>query len=477
VQKDTPKSRRPRAAAPRQQHASGRTLTFLPPRFKCPKKLLIELGGLHREHTDEGRARRKKEAHEAFRCLDDILDAAQMRAECMRALGEAKREAETAIGDGADFHDFSVPLPRLDRRGLPLGGRRTEEFRLWRTHAAAASITADMKPIGTREFKAKVKRLEKSKYDQPFIVEHLGTRDAKLPDDGCWMLQFARLGVFICPTRLSSEDQQVRYEAIREHGLPGYQPHGASLLAFDEMRAGLSRYGRDLNRSFVPLDEMEAAVRFGALYLRMVDQTYRRGQEVRQTRHDACVPYGSEVIRSTETRKFDFLTQAVLPKVSKRKDLAQVEKVSVTIRRELVAEAEEMRVLNRRIIGTKSPVVPCTADISWKCGPAEYVFSFAGRALLANELNLFLRYVLAGWPPFTIHDFRHAEAEEAEFDGEPESKIQAALGHGSVWSTRGYTELPLWAEKQLADRSDRRRALRLDERSLQRRSRNKERVR
>ncbi len=449
---------------------------LLPPRFKRPREMLIALGGLHREHTKEGRARRKREAHEAFRCLDDILDAAQTRAECMRALGEANREAKIAIAGDADFHDFEVTLPRLDRRGLPLGGRHTERLRLWRTRAAASSIAAELRPLDTIESRAKVKRLEKSSYDQPFIVEHLYSRSANAFGEECWMLQLARLGVFTCPTRLSSEDQEARYTAIREHGLPGYQPHGASLLGFEDLRAGLSRYGRDLNRSFVPLDEMEAAVRFSALYLRMIDQTFRRGQEIRQTRHDAWVHHGPTPASAPEDEQPRFLTQLVFPKVAKRKDLAQVQKVSVTVRQELVEEAEEMRILNRRIVGTASPIVPCAADIRWKCGPAEYVFSFAGRALLANELNLFLRYVLAGWPPFTAHDFRHAEAEEAEFDGEPESKIQAALGHGSVWTTRDYTELPPWAEKQLADRSDRRRAHRLDERSVKRRSRGRETV-
>lgn len=444
---------------------------LLPPRFKRPREMLVELGGLHREHTKEGRARRKREAHEAFRCLDDILDAAQTRAQCMRALGEAKREAEKAIADDADFHDFSVTLPRLDRRGLPVGGRHTERLRLWRTRAAASSIAAEMRPLNTVESRAKVKRLESSSYDQAFIVEHLYRFGGDASADECWMLELARLGVFTCPTRLSSEDQEHRYAAIREHGLPGYQPHGASVLGFEDLRAGLSRYGRDMNRSFVPLDEMEAAVRLGALYLRIIDQTFRRGQEVRQSRHDSWVRHGPKTASSPDDEKPRFMTQAVLPKVSRRKDLAQIEKVSVTVTRDVVEEAEEMRILNRRIVGTASPVVPCAADIQWKCGPAEYVFSFGGRALLANELNLFLRYVLAGWPPFTAHDFRHAEAEEAAFDGEPESKIQAALGHGSVGITRDYTELPPWAEKQLADRSDRRRAQRLDERNQQRRTR------
>jgi hypothetical protein len=437
---------------------------LLPPRFTLPRALLNEIRDRECELVATWENNRKREAHEAFRDLDEIFDAAANRAEAMEDLGNAKRQAEATIRENDAWIDFAVTLPCLDARGHLTGRHRDERFRLWRTEEAAASVYADLDRSGLVDRARET--LRSTRYDEAFVVEHLdGGADPTLAT-GCWMIELAGLGVLLAPNRLSPDRRDRRHDAIRSRGLPGFQAHGSAVLTFEQQRASLARFASQVGRSFVPLDEMEVAIRFADLALRVACQTYRRPHEVLQIRHDSWKPVH---IAGYEDR---FVSQDVMPKVTVRKDLAAMSTVSVTVSLDVTASAAEILALDRRAQYGNAPLPVAAARVSrWKCGPAPYVFSFAGRAVLPSEINLFLRYLLAGWPPFTLHDFRHAEAEDANFDGEPESKIRAGLGHSGGAPTRNYSKLPPWAEKLREESSDRRKRERLENRDAHRRLR------
>jgi len=429
-------------------------LAHIPPRFRLARPLLNEMRNLQCTIAAEGHTRRKEDAHRAFEDLDDIFEAALNRAEAMEALGRAKRHAESLMSADDGCLDFSVTLPSLDDRGIAIGGHREERFRLWRTEAAAASVVSDMEHRGI----ARESTILRERYSQPLIVEHLVDFDGAAAHE-CWMLRMARLGVFICPMRFPADRRERRLAEIARLGLPGFQTHGTLLLSFEQQRSLIARFAHEIDRSFVPIDEMEVAIRFADMALRVVGQSYRRIHEVMQVCHDAWKPveFGSFAGK--------YFSQDVWPKVAPKKDLGAVEKVPVTVSLDVVRSAEELLALGPRAKGSDCPAaVPAMRASRWKCGPAPYVFSHMGRPLLPNEVNLFLRYLLAGWPPFTLHDFRHAEAEDANFDGEPESKIQAGLGHSGPAATRIYTSLPPWAKRQIEERSHQRKADQLDRR-------------
>lgn len=432
-------------------------LNHTPPRFRLARPLLHEMRNIQCAIAAGGHVRRKEDAHRAFEDLDDIFEAALNRAEAMEALGEAKRHAESLMAEDHNHLDFSITLPCLDDRGLAVGGLREERFRLWRTEAAAASVASDMERRGLARDSS---TMRSERYCQPFIVEHLVDNDESVTGE-CWMLRLARLGVFICPMRFSSRRRESRLDEIARLALPGFQPHGTLLLSFEQQRSLISRFAYEIGRSFVPIEEMDVAIRFADMALRIVGQSYRRIHEVMQLRHDAWKPvdFGEFAGR--------YMSQDVWPKVAPKKDLGAVEKVPVTVSLDVVRSAEELLALGRHAESSQRPTaVPAMRASRWKCGPAPYVFSHMGRALLPNEVNLFLRYLLAGWPPFTLHDFRHAEAEDANFDGEPESKIQTGLGHSGPAATRIYTSLPPWAQKQIEERSHQRKADQLDRRDM-----------
>lgn len=429
----------------------------LPPRFRISSQLRRELNDRYGGLRQEGRQRRKSRTHQAFGQLDEIIDAAIARTEEMKALGDALRAAEDLITDDQDFVDFAVDVPSLDERGVALDGYQEEVFRLWRISAAWRSFPIDDGPHNRT--RTAVGARNDSGFSAGTIVEHLQTRGRS--GEECytsWMVALATVGAFSCPASLPLHVREKREIELRRRSLPGFRTHGPGVLGFDQERATLARNGMLYGRSFVPLAEMEAAIRFGNLALQCVTQSYSRLQELQQLE------------RLNWQRKHLLpgaihMSQEVWPKIERGVDLVKSGKVSVTVTADIVDEALDLCALHVERFGfLKFPTMPAAHPIRWKCGPAEYIFAWAGQALLAGWINLFVRYLLVGWPEFKLHDFRHTGAEEAEFDDEPTSAIQIALGQKSSASTKTYTELVHWAREIKQARSDERKAERLDER-------------
>ncbi|MES3100600.1 hypothetical protein [Sphingomonas faeni] len=443
-------------------------MALMPPRFVLPlslRRVLIErYGGLR----PAGAQRRKDDSHKAFAELDTILEAGEHRADQQRAMGDAMRAALDAIGVAENFHDFPVKVKILDERGMPTGGWQIENFRLWRNAAAWRSL-AEWHSPRSKTAQA-LKDRERAGYEALFVAEHLGTVgcDGGVPRTS-WMITLSLLGAFVTPAVLLADVRERRHAEIRRLGLPGYVGHGSGLLAFESERATLARNGREFGRHFYPLLEVERAIRFADLALEMVAESLRRIHEIQQ------------LLRRVWKSRTDILpgkmhfTQAVWPKVEPGVDLAKVEKVSVTVRSELIDELLDLCALHVESCALQGfPTMAPAQPLRWKCGEGEYAFSHNKRALLRSELNLFLRYLLVGWPPFTFHDFRHAGAEEAEFDDEPANAIQGALGHKSAASTVKYRKLAPWAQEMKDARDEARRAEQQDDRTVRRRNREME---
>lgn len=428
---------------------------FLPPKFAIAADVLAGMRALYGDLRPEGRERRKRESNAAFAELDAIMQAARNRRDAWRTIGAALRIEEDAFADGETHRDFQVRLPTLDRRGRLTGGMQVEHFRLWRLGAAWGSMAGAAirkSPLGHALYQ------NARREHAGFVVEHLRTTgDAGSDPRTDWMITLSKQGTTVCPAELPLAMREARHEAIRSGGLPGYGGHGAGLLAFEVERAALARSGHHIGRHFVPVAEIEHAIRLGFAALDIVEQSMRRRQEVQQ------------LVRLDWTRT-DLLPgqvhleQKVIPKVPRGKSVEQVEKVAVVAREESVNELLDLCDLQMRRCGYAAfPTMQPTRFLQWKCGPGEYLFSHAGRALLPSEVSLFLRYLLAGWPPFTLHDFRHAGAEEAEFDDEPEDAIQDGLGHADRGSTAGYRKLSPEAQRVKDARSEERRMTRLDD--------------
>ena len=158
-------------------------------------------------------------------------------------------------------------------------------------------------------------------------------------------------------------------------------------------------------------------------------------------------------------------SQDVWPKVPKIVDLAQCEKVPLTIRETSLNEAIDICDLHMRRCGfSQFPVIPPARDLRWKCSPDKYIISFNAKALSKSECGFLFRYLLAGWPPFTLHDFRHVMAEDAALDGLHPFLVAMLLSRTTIQNALHYMKLPSWARQvlrkaQLAARIDRQDAM------------------
>lgn len=431
---------------------------LLPPRVAIRRETLQAMTESYGGLRQEGKARRKDDSHEAFAELDRILAAAENRRDEMRELGRALRAEEDAILPGEAARRIEVDLPCLDERGELTGGMQRTVLRLWRTQDAWETLrgaASRRSPLGHALF-----LIDRGRRYEGLVVEYVTTESIDGSETRpCWMIGLAMLGTFVCPAELPAQLHEPRHEAIVRNNLPGYVGHGAGLLGFSTSNAALARCGAAVGRHFIPLAEMEHAIRLAHVGLDGVAQSLRRAQELQQ------------LIR-LDWKRVDVLPdkvhmqQLTIPKVPKGKPLASVEKVPVTLLEASVDEILDLCELQVRRCGyAEFPTMQPARPLRWKCPPAEYVLSHEGRALLRSEINLFLRYLLAGWPPFTLHDFRHAGAEEAEFEDEPTGVTQDALGHADPETTRDYRKLSADAATRKEDEAERRRMRRLDERA------------
>jgi hypothetical protein len=428
---------------------------LLPPRFRISRLMKAKLTARYAYLAEQTVMDRKEDAHQAFADLDLIHEAARNRRDEMQRFGNALRVAEQQIGAEELFVDFSVQIPTLDSRGIATGDEQIEMFRMWRNDAAWRSFKSHEAPFTRTRHSAQNR--ERKGFRDGFVVEHLWTRgvDGSEPRTG-WMIELSKLFVAGCPALLPVDVREARHEKIRDLGLPGFRSSGPGLIRFGADGGTLARCGLENGRSFIPLEQAEIAIRFAYIALDIVAQSYSRTHEIQQITRlgwtEVDVVPGKEHMR-----------QEVLPKIEAGQDVSTVEPVRITVTAETITEILDICELHVTRCGLDDfPVMPASDSLAWKCAPAEYAISWAGRALHPFELNYFLRFLLAGWPPFTFHDFRHAEAEEDAFDGVEESIIQDSLGHKSVAATRIYTKLPNWASFWAEIRSDSRRAERLE---------------
>ena len=276
------------------------------------------------------------------------------------------------------------------------------------------------------------------------------------------MIRLSRLGVWRGSATMTSDQQAARHEAIVTTGLPGIVPVLGGLLRFDKERATLARKAASLGRHFFPLEEVEHGMRFAHHALDCIIQSYCRLQEARQQTQDGWTLEEESADGDPNEERF---FQKVIPKVPRRKDLAEVPRVKLTIRATSVEEALDLCELEmRRCARDAFPITSAAPDIGWKLKPDRYLFAHRGSPLTKKDLGLLLRYLLAGWPPYRFHDFRHVMAEDAKRDGESGIAIQVSLGHADDDQSKLYSELPWWMEADVASKSRKRRSEAVDDR-------------
>lgn len=424
--------------------------TFLPPKYVFKRGLADAILAKFGDLRKEGRSSRKRDTEQALIELEAILAAVENRRDEMRTFGTAFRKAVDDLVAGGTEREFGVDVPILDGKGQYIGGRQTAWFRIWTVGEAWNSLATTA--VATK--KAVVNHTGADvEADGRYVVEHLRTvgRQGSNPDEP-WMIRLDRLCVAHGNLQLPDDLKEERHAAIRDADLPGAMSVSGGLLRFGEDLAFLKQNGLVVGRHFVPLEEIECAIRLAFHLVDCVSQSFNRGQEVRQqVRRD----WTELDLDSDES----WHIQKVWPKVPKRKDLADCPKVPLTLRETSLNEALDLCEVDMRRFGFDTfPVMPAPRDLQWKCPPGEYVVSVGGKTLTMKDCWIILRYLFVGWPPFTLHDFRHVMAEDAALDHVPKALIALMLSDTEDVA-EDYMELPEWAlaiikRERKADRMD-----------------------
>lgn len=432
---------------------------YVPPVYVIDRPLRAQIIEKFGDLRQEGRANRKRDTELALSELDTILDAATNRRDELRAFGEAFRRVVDNIAPDASYEDFSVTVPIIDEKGSLVGGTQQVEFRAWRTTAAWLSLLSTKPSHNLKRLVQKRTAGKQALECSHFVVEHLGTRGigSAQPIDP-WMIKLDRLCVTQCVAIAAPDLKEARHQAIISNGLPGARAMVDGLLNFEHEKSDLKRNALDCERHFFPLEEVEYGIRLAFHMLDCVSQSFNRGNEVRQ---QVCRDWVQLDVVSDEI----WHSQDVWPKIPKIVDLAQCEKVPLTIRETSLSEAINLCDLHMRRCGySEFPVMRAARDLKWKCYPDKYIISFNGRPLTKFECGILFRYLLAGWPPFTLHDFRHVMAEDAALDGLHPALVAMLLSRTTIQNALHYMKLPSWARQvlrkaQLAARMDRQDAI------------------
>lgn len=430
---------------------------FVPGLLRLSYEFRRELKALYGHLRAQGRAARKMKSHKAMEELDAIVDATTNRRDELRALGEAAREEMDSFADGEEYRDVGVELPILDARGNLAGGTQTIWLRIWRLAAAMTSIGLGVGASSERDGSEIDDGVSRAAVPKPdFIVEHRRTvaNGAHKKRDP-YMFVLDRLFVTSGGARLSEPLKEARHQAIAEGGFPGTQHLAAGTLTFDMWRAYIKRHGIEQGRHFVALEAIEYGIRLAFHALDCVNQSFNRPHEVRQQRLG-----GWEEIDLPDDVESDepWHKQIVIGKVQPRRDLAQIEFTSLTIREASLNEAIDICELHMRYAGfDEFPVMKAPADFKWKCPPGRYLISSNGVTLSRFQLTVLVRYLLVGWPDFTLYDFRHANAEDAAFDHLHPRLIKLLLGQRADETAMYYSLLDEWAQKVVDEENLRRR--------------------
>ena len=442
------RQRHPFAAAVRPLVAPRVTLSY-----DFRKEMHDKYGGLR----VAGREERKKTSHKAMNELDMIISATTNRRDEMRTLGEAMRDEIKAFDESERFREVGVKLPVLDERGLLAGGEQKKWVRVWRCNDALVSMGREPLVDGSLRFPERRREGAPPLVRPNFIAEILDT----LPVGNSmtrepWMIELDRLGVFASFGKASPDLKEARHRAIVDRGLPGHAAPAAGTLNFDIWRGHIRRFGLEVGRHFAPIEQQEYGIRLAFHALDCVNQSYNRGHEVRQqVRNDwRKLDLGPKLLaRQGE----EWFRQDVIGKVPRWRDLAEMKPVPLGMRETSYLEMLAITELHKLHAGLrKFPVMAAPADFKWKCGPGQYVISSFGRALTQLQLQIPLWYLLDGWDDYTLHDFRHAEAEDAALDGYSAKLIAFLLGQQDIDNALYYSQLPDWA-REVVDRENLRR--------------------
>lgn len=435
----------------------SQVLPLVVPRIKLPFAFRKEMHDIYGALRIAGREERKRVSHKAMNELDMIIDAARNRRDEMRTLGDAVRGEIDAFGDDEASREFAVKLPVLDGRGSLAGGEQKKWLRVWRSNDALISLGRE--PLEDGRLCVPRRRREGTPpiVRPKFIVEVLdtlpvGTSATREP----WMIELDRLGVFACFGKARPESKEARHRAIVDRGLPGYSTPAGGTLNFDIWRGHIRRFGLEVGRHFAPIEQQEYGIRLAFHALDCVNQSYNRAHEVRQQVRNGWrkLDLGPELLaRQNE----EWFRQDVIGKVPGWRDLADMAPVPIGIRETSYLEAIAITELHKRHAGLKRfPTMAAPSDFKWKCGPGQYVFSSFGRALELTHLQIPLWYLLDGWDDYTLHDFRHAEAEDAALDGYSAKLIAFLLGQQDIDNALYYSKLDKWAQ-DVVDRENLRR--------------------
>lgn len=440
---------------PRSFAAQMRAL--IAPRIILPFDLRREMHDKFGDLRIAGREERKKSSHKAMDELDMIQAAATNRRDEMRTLGEAVRGEIAGFSENEKFREVGVKLPVLDERGTLAGGEQKVWIRVWRCDDALISM--DRAPFEEGDLRHRSRRREGAPpiVTPKFITEVLDTLPVGMSTTRApWMIELDRLGVFGKFGSASTDMKEARHRAIVDRRLPGYVSPAAGTLNFDLWRGHIRRFGLEVGRHFAPIEQQEYGIRLAFHAFDCVNQSYNRAHEVRQQLRNSWrkLDFGPELLaRQGE----EWFRQDVIGKVQRRRDLAEVAPVPLGIRETSYMEMIAITELHKRHAGLKKfPVMDAPEDFKWKCGPGQYVFSSFGRTLTRQQLQIPLWYLLDGWDDYTLHDFRHAEAEDAALDGYSVRLIAFLLGQQSIDSALYYSKLDDWA-REVVDRENLRR--------------------
>ena len=359
--------------------------------------------------------------------LSEQFRALSARARVMTIIGdEIRKAAPGAVGSG-EVREVAVKVPTLDDTGEPTGALQLERLRVWPTELAMRTFGL---PVDHG-------RLAAAPPCDRYLVEHAGTVPfGKAPANETWAITLAKARVFNMIGQASAERQAERHRTMIRFGVRNPRASHRGLITHRSEKAALVLAAAEAGTDFVPLEEMEAAVRLAALGVAICEDTRIRFESLVQlqvglfTRNDKGAPTPRH-------------SQWVRPKHARGGNPAEIVPLEVNISEDALAEMLTLCELHKAAFGlARFPTMVPARDLTWKTKPGRYAFSWGGRTLKPDTYTQCLDLLQAGWDRTTAQDLRKSLTEEAALDGESPYLSQLNLGHASSAATPGYRDNP-----------------------------------
>lgn len=414
------------------------------------------------------RERRKKVSHRISDRYEKVIDGAAFRIAQISLDGDATRATIDYLEEPENAHlaywDFEVEDETLSTRGLPVGLLHERLYRCWRVPAAELSVELERDPseepppqmwpgASARRNEAHITARSRRKetdgkggqgkplrlHGTQYIIEFLGVTCAENDQSAeAWYVTLAKHHSLSATGLLDAGQNTLRETLAKKWQLPNQIATAGGLVGFDQRRGRIARVAsqtdRPVKRTFVPIEELEHALRLAGHGLDCVIQTWCRSGEFRQQ-----TEYKEDWDPQPDQTQFGWRCIPKLAPGAPIPDPLPFIGVSNDTREEAMNLAAIC--VRRCHPGGHIPDVVPIGTLAWKCRPQPYIFSCGSRMVDAKTLNYALRLLFANIGEFRFHDFRHAGSNRSRNDGKSLTEIRAGLRSRRMANADYYSEL------------------------------------